>query len=157
MLKFYFYENWTYRRSFFSLVCFVFVYVFSFKIVILSIITKFVFQEQYKTIFLVLHEICKAQINPKTPTDFLKCLETGAQDKPVNSSALRKEFQVRIVFNVFSIWYILIYFSLLIISLYWKRLVIGTLGTSKKLFIIVYKNLFIWSFCCSMQCITTSA
>nr|XP_022311822.1 receptor-type tyrosine-protein phosphatase T-like [Crassostrea virginica]XP_022311823.1 receptor-type tyrosine-protein phosphatase T-like [Crassostrea virginica]XP_022311824.1 receptor-type tyrosine-protein phosphatase T-like [Crassostrea virginica] len=50
--------------------------------------------EQYKTIFLVLHEMCKAQVNPKIPTDFLKCLETGAQDKPVNSSALRKEFQM---------------------------------------------------------------
>ena len=110
------------------------------------------FQEQYKTIFLVLHEMCKAQVNPKIPTDFLKCLETGAQYKPVNSSALRKEFQVRFVFKVFSIWYILKYFSLLIISLYWNRLVIGTLGTCKK-----NVHLFIWSFCCSVQCITTSA
>nr|XP_022309914.1 receptor-type tyrosine-protein phosphatase T-like [Crassostrea virginica]XP_022309915.1 receptor-type tyrosine-protein phosphatase T-like [Crassostrea virginica] len=50
--------------------------------------------EQYKTIFLVLHEMCKAQVNSKTPTDFLKCLDTATQDKPVNSSALRKEFQM---------------------------------------------------------------
>ncbi|XP_078327527.1 receptor-type tyrosine-protein phosphatase epsilon-like [Crassostrea virginica] len=50
--------------------------------------------EQYKTIFLVLNVMCKAFSNSKSPTDFIRSLETGDQDKPVNSSALRKEFQM---------------------------------------------------------------
>ena len=132
---------------------FVFVYVFSFTICILSIVTKFIFQEQYKTIFLVLHEICKAQINPKTPTDFLKCLETGAQDKPVNSSALRKEFQVRFVINVFcemvylNLFFIINYFSFL------KQISNWNVGDVQKnctsayqgflLFYVVYNHLYI--------------
>ena len=45
--------------------------------------------------------------------DFLKCLETGAQDKPVNSSALRKEFQVRFAFNVFREMVYFILFSII--------------------------------------------
>nr|XP_022310747.1 receptor-type tyrosine-protein phosphatase epsilon-like isoform X2 [Crassostrea virginica] len=50
--------------------------------------------EQYKTIFLVLNEMCKVSFKSKSPTYFVRSLETGDQDKPVNSSALRKEFQM---------------------------------------------------------------
>ena len=59
-----------------------------------SLTTDFFLQEQYKTIFLVLNEMYKASFNSKTPTDFVGSLETGDQDKPINSSGLRKEFQV---------------------------------------------------------------
>lgn len=38
--------------------------------------------------------MCKVSFKSKSPTDFVRSLETGDQDKPVNSSALRKEFQV---------------------------------------------------------------
>ena len=57
--------------------------------------------------------MCKAQVNSRRPMDFLKCLETGAQDKPVNSSALRKEFQVRFAFNVFREMVYFILFSII--------------------------------------------
>ena len=52
------------------------------------------FQEQYKTIFLTLQEIVKANVNAENPSDFIKKLDAGNRDKPVNSSTLRKEFQL---------------------------------------------------------------
>ena len=52
------------------------------------------FQEQYKTIFLTLQEMVKGNVKAENSSDFIKKLDAGNRDKPVNSSSLRKEFQV---------------------------------------------------------------
>ena len=51
-------------------------------------------QEQYKTIFLTLQEMVKANVKAENSSDFIKKLDAGNRDTPVNSSSLRKEFQV---------------------------------------------------------------
>ncbi|XP_061165603.1 receptor-type tyrosine-protein phosphatase epsilon-like [Saccostrea echinata] len=50
--------------------------------------------EQYITIFLALNEIFKSPVNTMTIADFTKMAENIASDKPVNHSALRKDFQL---------------------------------------------------------------
>lgn len=57
-----------------------------------TLMTKITFfQEQYKTIFLTLHEMLKAPGTVQNTTEFLEKLQIT---KPVNISLLIKEYQV---------------------------------------------------------------
>lgn len=60
-----------------------------------KLMTKIIFfQEQYKTIFLTLHEMLKASVTVQNTTEFLEKLHITKADNPVNISLLRKEYQV---------------------------------------------------------------
>lgn len=51
-------------------------------------------QEQYKTIYLTLREMLKAQIPIQNTMEFLQKLEAAKIDLPANDSLIRKEVQV---------------------------------------------------------------
>lgn len=51
-------------------------------------------QEQYKTIYLTLHEMLKAQTRIQNTMEFLQKLEAAKIDLPANDSLIRKEIQV---------------------------------------------------------------
>lgn len=59
-------------------------------------VTSFTFslQEQYKTVYLTLNEMLKAQTSIQSTTEFLQKLQAAKRDQPANNSLIRKEFQV---------------------------------------------------------------
>ncbi|XP_065945289.1 receptor-type tyrosine-protein phosphatase epsilon [Magallana gigas] len=50
--------------------------------------------KQYKTVYLTLHEMFKAQTTIENTTEFLQKLEAAKTDQPANTSLIRKEFQL---------------------------------------------------------------
>nr|XP_034320794.1 receptor-type tyrosine-protein phosphatase epsilon-like [Crassostrea gigas] len=49
--------------------------------------------KQYKTVYLTLHEMLKAQPSIENTTEFLRKLQAAKTDQPANDSLIRKEFQ----------------------------------------------------------------
>lgn len=55
---------------------------------------KFFLQEQYKVIFLTLHEMFKAPVGIQKGIDYHKSLQLGKRDHSAFVSTVKKEFQV---------------------------------------------------------------
>lgn len=72
------------------------VLIFFILILIRIEVTSYTFslQEQYKTIYLTLHEMLKVQIPIQNTMEFLQKLESAKIDLPANDSLIRKEVQV---------------------------------------------------------------